>query len=169
METNHGEELDGDNLLNKEGYEGEYGDEFDNEDEYKLDLNFHHRPHSYSASATGYGPNLSSQNRGRVTFGTTNASPISTNTNDCVIHQDLPHDTSSFGLWHQFDPEGEIEGAMNEGMYTNQTFDLGGFHNDINQHLSNMVSSPFACQSSTIPELTEAQLCTMTGHQIDAY
>ena len=27
---------------------------------------------------------------------------------------------------------------MNEGMYSNQTFDSEGFHNDVNQHLSNM-------------------------------
>ena len=54
-------------------------------------------------------------------------------------------------------------------MYNNQSFDFGGFHNDINQHLSNMTPFPFACQSSTIPELTEAQLCSMTGEQIDAY
>ena len=58
---------------------------------------------------------------------------------------------------------------MNEGMYSNQTFDLVGFHNNVNQHLSNMAPSPFPHQSSTIPELTEAQLCSMTGEQIDAY
>ena len=42
MEDNHSEDADGNDLLNKEGYEGEYGDKFDGEDEYELDLNLHH-------------------------------------------------------------------------------------------------------------------------------
>ena len=56
---------------------------------------------------------------------------------------------------------------MKEGMYSNQTFDSSGFHTDTNQYLSNMASSPFPCQSSTIPELTEAEISNMTGDQID--
>ena len=94
-------------------------------------------------------------------------SPILTNTNDCVINQDLLHDNSSFGLEHRFDPAGEIEGAMNEGMYSNQTFDSSRFQNDTNQHLLNMAPSPFPSQSSTYPELTEAEICNMTGDQLN--
>lgn len=58
---------------------------------------------------------------------------------------------------------------MNEGMYSNQTFDSSGFHNDTNQHLSNMAPYPFPRQSSTYPELTEEEICNMTGDQLNGH
>ena len=58
---------------------------------------------------------------------------------------------------------------MNEAMYTNQTFDSSGFHNETNQHLSNMAPSPFTHQSSNYPELTDAEICSMTGQQLNEY
>ena len=58
---------------------------------------------------------------------------------------------------------------MNEAMYTNQTFDSSGFHNETNQHLSNMAPSPFTRQSSNYPELTDAEICSMTGQQLNEY
>ena len=58
---------------------------------------------------------------------------------------------------------------MNEAMYTNQTFDSSGFHNDTNQHLSNMAPSPFTCQSSNYPELTDSEIRSMTGQQLNEY
>ena len=54
-------------------------------------------------------------------------------------------------------------------MYSNQTFDSSGFQNDTNQHLSNMAPSPFSRQSSNYPELTDAEICSMTGQQLDEY
>ena len=96
-------------------------------------------------------------------------SPISTDTNDRVITRDFPHDTSSFGLRQHFDPAGNIEETMNEAMYTNQTFDSSGFHNDTNQHLSNVAPSHFTRQSSNYPELTDAEICSMTGQQLNEY
>ena len=54
-------------------------------------------------------------------------------------------------------------------MYSNQTFDSSGFHNETNQHLSSMAPSPFTCQSSNYPELTDAEIRRMTGQQLDEY
>ena len=142
-ELNQDEELEGEDYL----AEGEYEDEdiagYNYKEDDGVDLNlFHGPPHDFHNNSTGYVPTLSSQQRHSINFA--GVSPISTDTNDCVIIQDLPHDTSSFGLCHRFNPAGEIEGAMNEGMYSNQTFDSSGFQNDTNQHLSNMAPSPFS-------------------------
>ena len=81
MKHNHDEDLDGNEYIAEREYEDEDVGEYDNKDDNRLDLNLYHRPRLYQYSSTGYVPNPSNQQRGRVTFDHTDVSPISTNTN----------------------------------------------------------------------------------------
>ena len=83
----------------KGGYEDEDYEGYDYKDDEEMNINLFHQPFcNFHNTSTGYVPNPSAQQRRNVNFA--GVSPISTDTNDNVITQELPHDTSSFGLHH---------------------------------------------------------------------
>ena len=93
MGLNHNKELEGDDYLAEEEYEDEDVARYNYKDDNEVDINLHCRPpRNFHNTSTGYVPNLSNQQRCNVAFA--DVSPISTNTNDCVINQDLPNDTT---------------------------------------------------------------------------
>ena len=91
--------MEGDNYFPEGWYEDEDFEGYDYEGDEEMNINLFCQPScNFHNTSTGYVLNPLTQQRRNINFA--GVSPISTDTNDCVVTLDLLHDTSSFGLRH---------------------------------------------------------------------